>query len=123
MRVEETPGPRTTERTTAKSKESPQIDLCFQCDSSQRISAAVCEELYKLNLKCMWKNKEQLRHVEKTYASKHSSDIAGILHSQVVITGRRELGQERTMGGQEETAQKQSQELRDALRSRRAARN
>ena len=71
----------------------------------------------------MWKNKEQLRHVEKTYASKHSSDIAGILHSQVVITGRRELGQERTMGGQEETAQKQSQELRDALRSRRAARN
>lgn len=71
----------------------------------------------------MWKNKEQLRHVEKTYASKHTSNIAGILRSEAVITGQRELGQERMMGRQEETAQKQSQELRDTLRSRRAARN
>lgn len=63
----------------------------------------------------MWKNKEQLRHVEKTYASKHTSNIAGILHSKAVITGRLELGQERTMGRQEETAQKQSQELREYL--------
>ena len=31
--------------------------------------------------------KEQLRHVEKTYASKHTSNIAGILRSKVVITG------------------------------------
>lgn len=53
---------------------------------------------------------------KKTYASKTYQRHSWNSASEAVITGRR-VGTERAMGRQEETAQKQSQELRDTLRA------
>ena len=65
--------------------------------------------------------KEQLRHVEKTDASKHTSNIAGILRSEVVITGWWRVGTGKDNGRTGGNSLEAEPEVQGHLASGRAA--
>ena len=96
------PRPRRQNPTLQNQRSLPRL-TCVSSVILVRISAGWCQELYKLNLRCMWETQNSW-DVEKAYAPKHTGGVAGISRSGVVIAGRWGAGTRKDAGGQEETA-------------------